>query len=114
MQLTDSIPEAIQRKLDTCLDVDEEIRIALETDVDDSGKFNPRWLVTTTKRVMVLDLNGSGQDLAVPLEDIQKVHVEPLVGGGSMEVNTYSDSIPLISYSQSRAERFVEASRGIE
>ena len=27
MQLTDSIPEAIQRKLDTCLDVDEEIQI---------------------------------------------------------------------------------------
>ena len=114
MQLTDTIPEAIQRKLDTCLDVDEELRIALESDVDDTGKFNPRWLVTTTKRVMAMGLNGSGQDLAVPLEEIQKVHVEPLVGGGALEISTYSDTIPLITYSQSRTERFVEASRGIE
>ena len=114
MQLNDSIPEAIQRKLDTCLDVDEELRIALESDVDDSGQFNPRWLITTTKRVMALDLNGTSQDLEVPLEDIQKVHVEPLVGGSLLEVNTYSDTVPLITYSQSKTERFLEAYRGIE
>ncbi|MBT5871779.1 MAG: ABC transporter ATP-binding protein [Candidatus Latescibacteria bacterium] len=114
MSLTDPIPEAIQRKLNTCLEADEELRLAIESDVDNDGRFNPRWLITTDRRVMTVDLNGGKSDIAISLKDIQKVHIHPLVGGGMLEVSTFSDTVPLISYTQSKTERFVEASRGIE
>lgn len=114
MQLTDPIPDPIHKKLDPLLEADEEIRVALESDIDAAGKFNPRWLVMTDRRVMTLGLNGDGQDLEVPLKDLIKVQIEPLVGGSRLEVATKEDTIPLITYSQSRTDKFIEASRGIE
>ena len=114
MQLIDPIPDPIYKKLDPLLEADEEIRIALESDIDAAGHFNPRWLVMTDRRVMTLDLNGNDQDLEVPLADLTKVQIEPLVGGSSLEVSTAEDTIPLITYSQSRTDKFIEASRGIE
>lgn len=114
MQLIDPIPDPIYKKLDPLLEADEEIRIALESDIDAAGHFNPRWLVMTDRRVMTLGLNGNDQDLEVPLADLTKVQIEPLVGGSSLEVSTAEDTIPLITYSQSRTDKFIEASRGIE
>ena len=114
MQLIDPIPDPIYKKLNPLLEADEEIRIALESDIDAAGHFNPRWLVMTDRRVMTLGLNGNDQDLEVPLADLTKVQIEPLVGGSSLEVSTAEDTIPLITYSQSRTDKFIEASRGIE
>lgn len=114
MQLSDPLPEKIQNKLDPVLEPNEEIRIALESDMDAEGRFAPSWLIVTDQRVMTLGLNGPGGDLAVPLSELTKVEVEPLVGGSCLEVSTAEDTIPLIRYSQSRSDRFNEAHRGIE
>lgn len=114
MQLTDTIPDAIQKKLDTRLDSDEEIRIALESDIDADGRFGSCWMVTTNQRVMTLGLNGDGRDLEVPLDEIQQVRIEPLVGGGCLEISTFTDTLPLITYTQTKSDKFAEASRGIE
>lgn len=114
MQLTDPIPDVIRKKLDARLHADEEIRIALESDIDADGRFDARWLVTTDRRIMTLGLNGDGRDLDVPMDEVRLVRIEPLVGGGRLEVSTFTDTVPLITYSQSRSDRFVEASRGIE
>ena len=73
MQLIDPIPDPIYKKLNPLLEADEEIRIALESDIDAAGHFNPRWLVMTDRRVMTLDLNGNDQDLEVPLADLTNV-----------------------------------------
>ena len=63
---------------------------------------------------MAVGLNGNGNDIAVPLDELTKVAVEPLVGGSCLEVSTAEDTIPLIRYSQSRKDRFNEAQRGLE
>ncbi len=114
MPLSVALPDSIQRKLDPVLHPNEEIRIALESDMDADGRFIPSWLIVTDRRVMSLGLNGSGKDIAVPLDELTKVAVEPLVGGSCLEVSTAEDTIPLIRYSQSRMDRFNEAHRGIE
>ena len=114
MPLSESLPDQIHRKLGPVLDPNEEIRIAVESDMDADGRFVPSWLIVTDRRVMSLGLNGSGNDIAVPLEKLTQVAVEPLVGGSCIEVSTAKDTIPLIRYSQSRMDRFNEAHRGIE
>ncbi len=114
MQLSDPLPDPIQSKLDPILDSNEVIRIALESDMDARGRFEPSWLIVTNRRVMSLELNGTGNDVAVPLADLTRVAVEPLVGGSCLEVSTADDTFPVIRYSQSRVDRFNEAQRGIE
>ena len=114
MPLSDSLPDPIHKKIDPILDPNEEIRLALESDLDSEGKFVPSWLVITDRQVMSLGLNGKGDDIAVPLEELNKVSVEPLVGGSCLEVSTKTDTIPLIRYSHSRNDRFNEAHRGLE
>lgn len=114
MPLIDPIPDAIQKKLRSRLDADETIHIAIASDLDAAGRYNPRWLVTTDRRVMTLGLNGDGQDVEVPLDQVRHVALEPLVGGSRLELRTPSDTVPVISYSNSKTEKFVEASRGIE
>ena len=114
MPLAESLPDTIQKKLDPILDLNEEIRLALESDMDSDGRFLPSWLIVTNRRVMAVGLNGNGNDIAVPLDELTKVAVEPLVGGSCLEVSTAEDTIPLIRYSQSRKDRFNEAQRGLE
>ncbi|MCY4544876.1 MAG: hypothetical protein OXD39_06535, partial [Gemmatimonadetes bacterium] len=114
MRLADPLPDQIQKKLYPVLEPNEEIRITLESDMDAKGRFEPSWLIVTDRRVMTLELNGAGDDIAVPLADLTRVAVEPLVGGSCLEVSTARDTIPLIRYSQSRVDVFNEAQRGIE
>ncbi len=120
MQLSDPLPDSIQRKLDPVLAPDEEIHIALESDLDAEGRFASSWLIVTDRQVMTLGLDGGGRgtasesDMAVPLSELTGVAVEPLVGGSCLEVSTATDTIPLIRYSRNRSDRFNEAHRGIE
>lgn len=114
MRLADPLPDQIQKKLYPVLEPNEEIHITLESDMDAKGRFEPSWLIVTDQRVMSLEVNGTGEDIAVPLADLTRVAVEPLVGGSCLEVSTAADTIPLIRYSQSRVDLFNEAQRGIE
>lgn len=112
--MVDPLPVTIQKRLDSLLDLNEKIRLALESDIDSDGRFQASWLIITDRQVMALNVDSSRNDIAVPLDELTKAAIEPLVGGSCLEVSTAEDTIPLIRYSQSRTDRFNEAQRGLE
>ena len=106
--MVDPLPVTIQKRLDSLLDLNEKIRLALESDIDSDGRFQASWLIITDRQVMALNVDSSRNDIAVPLDELTKAAIEPLVGGSCLEVSTAEDTIPLIRYSQSRTDRFNE------
>lgn len=76
-------------------------------------RFGLRRVAVSHQDVSVYDEHGARQ-VSVPVSDIRTARIEPLVGGGRLELTTTDGILPLVEFTASRAERFSEMARGIE
>ncbi len=85
--------------------------------IENGYRFGTRTVCVEQARagtqVSVLDEHGA-KIAIVPMTDIRTARVEPLVGGGRLELTTTEGILPLVAFTASQAARFSELARGIE
>ncbi len=114
--LREDPPEAIAASLAAVIDADESVWIRIASDMVDRDEFAEPWVVVTDRRLLVVHPNGEqacthATTTAVQqlqLRDIRTARVEPLVGGGRLEVEGTSGPPVQVYYSNTLAAKFAE------
>ncbi|MBI2504187.1 MAG: ABC transporter ATP-binding protein [Candidatus Latescibacteria bacterium] len=124
MEITEKKPENIkllepagpetQAEIQGVLSPGEEVLIQVCTDLEPGGRFEERWVVATTQRLLVVPAQGADGTVEVPLGSLRAVRTEPLVGGGRLEVERQGAPTLLVPYSSTLAAKFSEVARGLE
>jgi len=95
-------------------DSESKTLITLQADFDAEGVFGHQKFVVTERDVLVYEASGA-LTFSMPISEIKTARNEPLIGGGRLEITAKAGGIiPVITYTQSMAEKFSEAARGIE
>ena len=110
----EKLPPEVDRKLNAVKPQDEEVRIQVATDMADRERFEERWLVVTDKQLLLLHNNGSGDLVQFPMQGVKTARIEPLIGGGRLEVEQEQGEPAYLYYSNSLAPKFAEVAEGIK
>ncbi len=116
MTLREPLPEEILELLRAGGIGDEQVDIAIPSDIDEKGHFGQEWLVVAAGQVWVFSRNGHGilPVRSVPLSQVQAAETRALVSNVALEVNVGGRFIPLLHYSNSVAGRFSRVAKAIE
>lgn len=104
------LPDKLKEKLRQNFP-DEEILIALSSDITGRGMYGEEWLVVTGKKLLVFSVDGLAADTlsATDLDSIEAIEVVNLVGRGALEISTGEDTCLVISYSDAKNADFCQA-----
>jgi ATP-binding cassette subfamily B protein len=80
---------------------------------EEGHRFGKREVCVSRAGVGVHDEHGT-ELVRVPMADVVTARIEPLVGGGRLEVTTKTGIVPLVEFTASQSARFSEMARGIE
>ena len=112
MKLLEPMPDAVKEKIVLSAEENELIRVS--TDLNQDGNFGEQWLIVTEKRVIVAATEGIDGVVDVPIKELETVRIEPLIGGGRLEIERKGAATIFVPYSSSLAEEFSEVARGLE
>ncbi|MFC1713727.1 ABC transporter ATP-binding protein [Candidatus Poribacteria bacterium] len=99
----DELPESVQEEFDNISEPQEDIRVAVTSDMTIDGVFEDSYLLATDKRILVFSGNHvKHPELLneVPLSDVSEIKLKNYVGNGVLEVETADKSIELLRYSK--------------
>lgn len=112
-RLLETASPQVERQLANLVPDGEDLLISVGTDVSGDGmRFGAGWVAVTSRRLVVL--HDAAEAVMVPVDEIQRVHNEPLVGGGRLEVERLAAPTIVVPYSQSLADKMSEVTRGLE
>ncbi len=102
------LPENIRKLLDNLGEPEEQVRIALATDMSAEGVYGEQWLLIDPCALRVIDsVNGfSTQRFTIPLEKIEDAQIEQCVGNGLLNVSIDGKPQVLLHFSNELTERF--------
>ena len=109
----ESLPPEVDAKLQRAKPSEEQVLIQVSTDLVGAQSYGEKWLVVTKQRLLVIptdDINGIEE---IPLDVIQEVKTEELIGGGRLEVNRKSGAPIYLYYSSSLITKFAEVAEGM-
>ena len=89
------------------------MQVCADMDAEGTG-FGRRWLAVSAQRVVVVDAAGNGGVVDVPVAEVTRVHTEPLVGGGRLEIERRGAPTVVVPYTQTMGAKFSEVARGLE
>ena len=116
MTTLEEVPKALQGQLEDLLDGEEQIRIAISTDLQFDGTYGKDWVLATEKRLLAFNQNGAPapeiQNIA--LETIDSIEIRELHGNNFMKVRTLEGAFEIARYSKRFAPKFAEATPEIE
>jgi ATP-binding cassette subfamily B protein len=92
---------------------DEEIRLAVSTDVSMKGEFREEWLVVTGRRILILGKDRK-DDLGLTFQDISSVSVHQFYGNGVLRISTGEGFMDVMRFSRTLSGKFNEAAQMIE
>jgi len=108
------MPDAVAAKLKAAIgSSDESVLMHVATDLEEDRTFGERWVVVTDRRLIVIPANGLNGTQEVPIDSMEKVHQDDLVGFGKLRVERKGESPFTITYSRSRIPRFAEVAEGL-
>ena len=99
----EELPEPVQEQFDSIAGSEEDIRIAVSSDMNLDGDYEDSWLLATDNRVLVFSGNHSQPPQLVhdlPIEDIEDVELKSYIGNGILEIHTADKAIELLRFSK--------------
>ena len=116
MTTLEEVPTALQDQLEDLLDQEEEIKIAISTDLQVDGTYGKDWVLATDKRLLAFNQNGApGPEIQnIALEAIDSIEIRELHGNNFMKVRTSEGAFEVARYSKRFAPKFAEATPEIE
>ncbi len=101
----DTLPKSIEETLKTLEIQFNEIRFAVRSDVNSSGKYGEEWFVLTD--VAIFTVTGAGDVLHYfPYKSVLGIRAENVVDAGMLVLETQDGTVDLIRYSNSCAAKF--------
>ena len=112
----EELPAALQKQLNDLLEGEEDIKVAISTDLRLNGDYGKDWVIATEKRLISFNQNGAlTPDIQnLPLEKIDSIEVRELYGNNILKVRTADKGIEIARYSRTVALKFAEATPEIE
>ena len=111
-RLLEDLPAAVAGKL--ALAADEDVLIRVHSDLTDDRTYGAQWVLVTPERVVVAPEAGIDGAVEVAIDQVKVARTEPLIGGGSLEIEREAAPTVSVPYSGSMAAKFSELARGIE
>ncbi len=116
MTTLEAVPETLQNQLEDLLEGEEEIKVAISTDLRFDGTYGKDWVLATDKRLLAFNQNGAPtpdiQNIA--LETIDRIEIRELHGNNFMKVRTAEGAFEVARYSKRFVPKFAEAAPEIE
>ncbi len=103
IDLKEELPEAIQEEFDNISEPEEDIQVAIPTDMNLDGIFDENWFLATDKRLLVFTGNHYRRPELVheiPIADITDVRIKNFVGNGVLEVETADKAVEFLRFSK--------------
>jgi len=102
------LPDHIRRVLRSLGQSEDDIKMALPTDMSAEGVFGEQWLVMGLQelRVITSDNGSSKQRVSIPLEHIDDAQIEQCVGNGLLNVSVDGSPQVLLHFSNELTDRF--------
>ena len=110
----ETLPPAVDIKLQNIKPREEEARIQVATDLIDDGSFGEQWLVVTDERLFVIPTEGADGVVEVLLKVVTETKIEEFVGAGRLEVEHGASEPTYLYYSNSLSPKFAEVAEGIK
>ncbi len=112
----EEVPAALQRQFEDLLDGEEDIKIAISTDLQFDGTYGKDWVLATEKRLLTFNQNGAPapEIRNIALEAIDEIQIRELHGNNFMKVRTSEGAFEVARYSKRFAPKFAEATPEIE
>lgn len=109
--LLEEIPEEIKAELAKQIRADEELKIALSTDITLDGSYGEDWLLATEKKLLAFNKNGKTEPevFQVPLKEVDELEVRKLFGNNIIKVRTKDKGADVARFSKSMASKFDQA-----
>ena len=107
----ESLTPEVDAKLQSAKPSEEQVFIQVSADLSDDQAFGEKWLVATKLRLLVIPADGVVEQ--IPLDAIQDVKTEELVGGGRLVVERKLGAPVYLHYSSSLIPKFAEVAQGI-
>lgn len=99
----DELPESVREEFHNISEPQENIRLAISSDMTLDGVFEDSYLLATDKRILVFSGNHYKHPellSEILLSDINEVKLKNYVGNGVLEVETANKSIELLRFSK--------------
>lgn len=97
------IPAEIQKEFDSVSESDENIHVAVSSDMTLDGIFEDSWLLATDKRVLVFSGNHTKRPELlhnISIADIRNVKLRNYIGNGVLELNTDNKAVEVLRFSK--------------
>ena len=110
----ETLPPEVNHKLKQVKPPEEQVLFQVATDLINEQLFGEKWLIATDRHLLFIPTEGVDSTLEVPLEAVQEVKTEELVGGGRLAVERKVGEPIYLHYSSSLVPKFAEIAEGIQ
>ena len=91
---------------------DEQVLIQVATDMAERDRFERRFLVVTSQRLLVLGADDG--DIQILIAQLKAARIESLIGGGRLDIERRDGEPAQLYYSNSLAPKFAEVAEGLQ
>jgi len=104
----EEIPPEIETQFNQEVQPDEELKIALSTDMTVDGRYGQDWLLATDKRLLAFNQNGKvdPEIFHISLNEVDEIEVRKLFGNNIIKVRTKDKGAEIARFSKSMAPKF--------
>jgi len=107
----EDIPQELEMRLRQEIQDDEELKVALSTDMTVDGRYGNDWLLATEKRLLAFNQNSKVEPeiFQVPLSEVDELEIRKLFGNNIIKVRTKDKGVEIARFSKSMASKFEPA-----
>ena len=114
-RLRAQLPEPLARSLNTLGVADEDVILAIESDINLLGEYEPQWLIATAQKVYVFDLAiQSTPLLQVTIAEVKEFQTVAGVGSGIVQAQVDGVWLDLLRYSNGQKYWFGRLSKRLK
>ena len=110
----ETLPPEVNNKLKQVKPPEEQVLFQVATDLINEEFFGEKWLIATDRHLLCIPTEGPDSALEVPLEIVQEVRTEELVGGGRLAIERKVGEPIYLHYSSSLMPKFAEIAEAIQ
>ena len=112
----EQLPGDLQKQFKALLEPEEQIKVAISTDLRFDGTYGQDWVLATEKRLVAFNQNGApDSDVQnIPFNQVDGIEVRTLQGNSFLKVRTPDKTVEIARYSNKVASKFAEATPQIE
>ncbi|MDE0552593.1 MAG: PH domain-containing protein, partial [Candidatus Poribacteria bacterium] len=104
----EEMPEELEQRAEALFTNDEEIKVAISTDLKFDGNYGKDWLIATDRRLIAFNQNGTPdhQLQEISLASVSTVEVVEMHGNNILKVKTSDKAVEVARYSRRLSPKF--------